>query len=271
MQILDIINTAARAAEGFADGLRHAFTSAVILAGGTGTRMGAVGPDGRPLTKQFMELDGEPVILRTIRQFDRASCIDELILVIREEEKTRYPALLRGAGLQKPVKLTVGGATRQESAEAGLRAVSDKCRFLAIHDGARPLITPAQIEAVAKEAYRIGAAAAASRAKDTVKLTDGNGFVEQTPDRENVWNAATPQIFKVEEYRAAVYEGKQSGVKVTDDCSLAEAVGFPVRMVDVGYQNLKITTKEDLAFAHAILALRAEEAEKTERSGGKNV
>ena len=264
MQMLDIINTAARAAEGFAEELRHTFTSAVILAGGTGTRMGKLPGQGSAVTKQFLTLDGEPVILRTIKQFEACESIDEIVLVVREEEKALYPPMLREAGIHKVTKITAGGKTRQESAEAGLRAVSDRCRFIAIHDGARPLITPEQITLVAKEAYRIGAAAAASRAKDTTKLTDGNRYVEQTPDRNSVWNAATPQIFKVEEYRAAVYMGKENGTVVTDDCSLVEALGFPVRMVDTGYQNLKITTREDLYFARAVLALRAEEKNSDE-------
>lgn len=252
MQVLETIDRAARAAESFADRLRHPYTSAVILAGGSGSRMGNTGS----VTKQFMELCGMPVILRTILQFERCDLIDEIVLVVRKEELASYAPMLAGTGVRKVMSIVPGGETRQASAEAGLRAVNDKCRFIAIHDGARPLIRPEEISLVAREAYRIGAAAAASRAKDTVKLTDGNGYVESTPDRSTVWIAATPQIFKTEEYRASVYEGKKNAAAVTDDCSLVEAVGFPVRMVDIGYQNLKITTQEDLCFARAILAYR---------------
>ncbi|MBQ8577989.1 MAG: 2-C-methyl-D-erythritol 4-phosphate cytidylyltransferase [Clostridia bacterium] len=255
MQILDTIT---RAAEGFAAHGKHPFTSAVILAGGMGSRMKQNG--GSQTTKQFLSLGGEAVILRTVRMFEECPDIDEIILVVREEEKSLYSPMLAHAEMHKVKKIVTGGKTRQDSAFAGLLATSRESEFIAIHDGARPLILPDQISAVAKEAYRIGAAAAASPAKDTVKLTDGPGYVESTPDRSRVWMAATPQIFKTEEYRAAVYLGKEKKIAVTDDCSLVEAIGFPVKMVDVGYQNLKITTPEDLYFAEAILRLRAGKA-----------
>ncbi|MGM9626122.1 MAG: 2-C-methyl-D-erythritol 4-phosphate cytidylyltransferase [Eubacteriales bacterium] len=253
---MHILEQAARAVEGFAAYGKHPFTSAVILAGGTGSRMG----QNMHMTKQFLALGGEPVILRTIRMFELCSDIDEIILVVREEERGLYPPLLSRAEIKKVKKIVPGGQTRQESAFAGMLAVKRESAFIAIHDGARPLILPQQISAVAKEAYRIGAAAAASRVKDTVKYTDGAGYVEETPDRSRVWLAATPQIFKTEEYRAAVYLGKEKSTAVTDDCSLVEAVGFPVKMVDVGYQNIKITTPEDLYFGEAILRMRAHEA-----------
>lgn len=251
---MQIFDTVTRAAEGFAAYGKHPFTSAVILAGGIGSRM----KQENDLTKQFLSLGGEPVILRAIRAFEDCPDIDEIILVVREEEKSLYPPLILHADFKKVAKIVSGGETRQESALKGLLAVSRDSAFIAIHDGARPLILPSQITRVAKEAYRIGAAAAASRAKDTVKLTDGPGFVESTPERDRVWMASTPQVFKTEEYRAAVYLCREKKITVTDDCSLVEAIGFPVKMVDIGYQNLKITTPEDLYFAEAILAMRAD-------------
>ncbi len=252
------IDDAARFAEGFAAQGKHSFTSAVILAAGMGRRMQQDMPKEAP-TKQFLMLEGEPVILHTIRMFDTCSVIDEIILVVREEEKALYPPLLTRGAVKKAVKIVAGGETRQDSAFAGLQAVHEDCAFVAIHDGARPLITPAQITMVAEEAYRVGAAAAASHVKDTIKEADGAGFVRHTPDRSALWMAATPQIFKVEEYRAAVYMGKKKNLAVTDDCALVEDVGFPVKLVDCGWQNLKITTKEDLYFAQAVLLLRAAE------------
>lgn len=265
MQILGMIDGAARFAEGFVKEGVHPFTSAVILAGGTGSRMKQDMPEAEA-TKQFLSLGGEPVILRSVRMFEECPQIDEIIIVAREEEKPLYPLMLTRAGIRKVTKIVTGGETRQDSAFAGLQAASEKSKFIAIHDGARPLILPEQITEVAGEAYRLGAAAAASRAKDTVKLTDGAAFVKETPDRANVWLAATPQIFRIEEYRAAVYLGKQEKRTATDDCSLAEAVGFPVKMVDCGYQNIKITTKEDLYFAEAILLMREENAKEKGKS-----
>lgn len=268
MQILETINTIARAAEGFAAHGKHPYTSAVILAGGIGSRMAVSDKqkqEAGAVTKQFFSLGGEPVILRTVRMFEECPVIDEIVLVIREEERALYAPMLSRAEITKVKKIVAGGETRQDSAYQGLLAVDRDCAFIAIHDGARPLIMPEQITAVAREAYRIGAAAAASRVKDTVKITEGAGYVKETPDRTQVWAASTPQIFKVEEYRASVYLGREKKLSVTDDCGLVEAVGFPVKLVDIGYQNLKITTREDLYFADAILKMRLD-AESDEKA-----
>ena len=268
MQILETINTIARAAEGFAAHGKHPYTSAVILAGGIGSRMAVSDiqkQEAGAVTKQFLALGGEPVILRTVRMFEECPVIDEIVLVIREEERALYAPMLSRAEITKVKKIVAGGETRQDSAYQGLLAFDRDCAFIAIHDGARPLITPEQITAVAREAYRIGAAAAASRVKDTVKITEGAGYVKETPDRTQVWAASTPQIFKVEEYRASVYLGREKKLSVTDDCGLVEAVGFPVKLVDIGYQNLKITTREDLYFADAILKMRRD-AESDEKA-----
>ncbi|MBQ7300819.1 MAG: 2-C-methyl-D-erythritol 4-phosphate cytidylyltransferase [Clostridia bacterium] len=268
MQILETINTIARAAEGFAAHGKHPYTSAVILAGGIGSRMAVSDKqkqEAGAVTKQFLALGGEPVILRTVRMFEECPVIDEIVLVIREEERALYAPMLSREEITKVKKIVAGGETRQDSAYQGLLAVDRDCAFIAIHDGARPLITPEQITAVAREAYRIGAAAAASRVKDTVKITEGAGYVKETPDRTQVWAASTPQIFKVEEYRASVYLGREKKLSVTDDCGLVEAVGFPVKLVDIGYQNLKITTREDLYFADAILKMRRD-AESDEKA-----
>jgi 2-C-methyl-D-erythritol 4-phosphate cytidylyltransferase len=148
--------------------------------------------DTASITKQFLSLGDEPIILRTIRMFEACPIIDEIILVVREEERALYSPMLTHAEIRKVSKIVTGGETRQDSAYEGLLAVHRDCAFIAIHDGARPLITPEQITAVAKEAYRIGAAAAASRVKDTVKITEGAGYVKETPDRSRVWAASTP-------------------------------------------------------------------------------
>ncbi len=265
MHVFHVIDSVARFAAGFCEGTRHPFTSAVILAGGMGTRMQkSMGKGEGGTTKQFLSLCGEPVILHTLRAFDASSFIDEIILVVRKEETEKYPEMLKNAGISKVKRIVSGGETRQDSAFEGLLAIADESKYIAIHDGARPLILPAQIERVAREAYHTGAAAAANRAKDTVKLCDGAGYVKETPNRETVWCVSTPQIFKAEEYRAACYMGRQKKLAVTDDCMLVEDIGFPVRLVDVGYENIKITTKEDLYFANAILAMRADAKEASD-------
>lgn len=257
MHVFDVINSVARFAEEIVEGTRHPFTSAVILAGGMGARMQeSMGTDAGGTTKQLLDLAGEPVIIHTLRAFEASPFVDEIILVVRKEEREQYPEMLKKAGITKVKRIVLGGETRQDSAFEGLLAIDDKSKFVAIHDGARPLILPSQIEKVAREAYHMGAAAAASRAKDTVKLCDGAGYVKETPARDSVWCVSTPQIFKAEEYRAACYIGREKKLNVTDDCMLVEDIGFPVRLVDIGYENIKITTKEDLYFANAILQMR---------------
>lgn len=228
------------------------FLSAVIVAAGSGTRMGSSVP------KQFLPLRDVPVIIRTLQQFEKSALVREIIVVARPEDIAWYPPYIEQYSLSKVKKIVPGGATRQLSALLGLQAISDRSKFIAIHDGARCLIQPEQIDEVARQAFSVGAAAAACRSKDTTKLADANGKVMQTLDRKHLWQVQTPQTFKTELYRACAYTAKANGFSATDDCALAEALGFAVQLVDCGYQNIKITTPEDLLFADAILSARAE-------------
>lgn len=235
------------------------YTSAIITVGGSGTRMQT--DDGR--TKQFMELDGLPVIARTLLVFDRSQYIDEIIIVSKENEIGHYAKLIKEYGLKKISRVVKGGATRQESVLNGFKAISEKSDYVAIHDGVRCLITPNNIREVVKNAYAYGCACAATKSVDTVKIADSSSFIDTTPDRSTVWQAQTPQVFKADVYRACAFSAKKEGASVTDDCMLAERYGFKIKLVDCGKSNLKITTKEDLAIAEAILKMRkAEGAEE---------
>lgn len=239
----------------------HPFHSAVILAAGSGSRMGA------NVTKQWLEIGGLPVVVRTLLSFSRCTLIDEIIVVAKAEEMQQYPALLRKYNITKVKKIVRGSNTRQKSAMAGLNAVDERSRFLSIHDAARCLITPEMIEKVALTAYRTRAAAAGCPAKDTIKLVDDNLHIRCTPDRGHAWLAATPQTFQTELYRACAYTAKARGITATDDCMLAEACGFSVTMVDCGQENIKITTPQDLVFANAILQSRQAQQEQKPNGG----
>lgn len=229
------------------------FTSAIIVAAGKGTRM----QDESGKTKQHLEICGIPVIVRTLTAFEKCDMIDEIIIVARKEEMSEYDRYKREYGLTKITAVVNGGDTRQESVLRGFEAINDKSEFVAIHDGARCLIRGVDIEAVLRAAYQYGAATAASRATDTVKRADRNSFITETIERENLWLASTPQIFKTEVYRAAAYVAKEDGFTTTDDNALAERVGFSVKLVDVGSENIKITTKSDIPVAEAIINRRA--------------
>ncbi len=229
------------------------FTTAIIAAAGRGTRM--QNPDGK--TKQMMNLCGLPVIVHTLKAFQASSLVNEIIIVALKDEIPVYEEYRTAYGIDKLSKVIAGGETRQESILCGFEAISDKTDFVAIHDGARCLITPEAIDKVINEAFRKGAATAASKATDTIKRGNINGFITETIDRNEIWLAKTPQVFKTEVYRAAAYTAKEENFIATDDNSLAEHVGFQVKLVDCGNDNLKITTPTDLIFAEAILKSRA--------------
>lgn len=228
------------------------FTSAIIAAAGCGSRMN--NSDGT--TKQLMELCGMPVIVHTIKAFEECEKINEIIIVTRSDEADIYEQYKSKYGFTKISAVVIGGDTRQESVLRGFEAISDKSDFVAIHDGARCLITPEAITAVLDEAFRRGAATAAVKASDTVKLADRNGFIAETIERDSLWMAQTPQVFKTELYRAAAYIAKEEGFVCTDDNSLAEHIGFEVKLVDCGTENIKLTTPIDLAVAEIIMTGR---------------
>jgi 2-C-methyl-D-erythritol 4-phosphate cytidylyltransferase len=231
------------------------FLSCVILAAGSGTRMGA------DKTKQWLTLDGEPVVVRSLKAFDRCRAVKEIILCVKADELELYSGIDKKYGIKKLKTAVVGGATRAESASIGFKRISDKATHVAFHDAARCLITPEMIRRVASAAITYGAAAAACKATDTVKICSENETVRETPDRSNVWLAQTPQIFETEIYRASTYVAIRDKITVTDDCSLAENAGFTVKMVDCGKENLKITEPLDLCFAEAVLKKRKEDGQ----------
>lgn len=227
----------------------HPVTAAVIVAAGSSTRMGA--------PKQLILLDGIPVIGRTLIAFQQARLIDEIVLIARTEDMVPLFDIVKTYGISKLTKIVCGGNTRQQSVAKGIAAVHDETAFFAIHDGARPLISPERIDAVVSAAYRTKAAAEAVHVKDTVKVTDENGLVLRTPDRRFLWNVQTPQVFERTLYLQAVAQAAKDGLDFTDDCQLAEHIGASVQLCEGEYTNIKITTPEDVAVAESILKGRA--------------
>ncbi len=226
------------------------FTSAIILAAGSSTRMNGE-------SKQFISLDGIPVVARTVIEFDRSPCIDEIIIVAKKEEFELYDGFAGKYSITKPIKVVEGGETRQESARFGSDAVSTKAKFVAIHDAARCLITQDMIYKVCHGAYLHEAAILAIKAVDTVKIGDKNAFIENTPERKLTWQAQTPQVFKTNAFRAAAYVARDEKIEGTDDASLLEHIRIPVKLVEGSRENIKITEPCDIYFAEAILRARA--------------
>ena len=226
-------------------------TSAVIVASGNSTRM------GEGISKQMLLLDKIPVIARTIMAFDKCECISEIIVVAKQEEFYLYQEFQKLYKYKKFVRIVSGGATRQESVKNGFSAVSKNSRFVCIHDGARCLITPEQIESVCREAYKHDCATAATRAVDSIKMSNGkNLFISASVDRNHVWLAQTPQVFKTDIYELALKKAKSDHLTVTDDNSLVENLGFNIKLVECGRNNIKITTPDDVNLALAIIKSR---------------
>lgn len=219
--------------------------AAVIVAAGSSTRMG--------MPKMLLPLKGQPVIVHTMRAFQDSTEIDEIVLVTRSEDIDIMRDLAQTNGIDKLTAVVSGGKNRQISVANGVRACCADTAYFAIHDGARPLIRTDCIADVLSAAKRDGAAAAAVRVKDTVKVADENGFVQSTPDRATLWSVQTPQIFERSVYLRAMEYVAATGLEVTDDCRMVEAIGHPVRLVEGDYTNLKITTPEDIYTAEGWL------------------
>ena len=246
MELKKILNVF-RAASGTPD---KQFTSAVIAAAGSSTRFGE--------NKQTQKILDVPVLIHTLRAYEASECIDEIIIVTKKDDIELWKAQCELYSIKKVTKIIEGGKTRQESVLLGFDAIDEKSKFVAIADGARCLVTPMNINDVCFAAYKHNAATAAHKATDTIKIARSGRFIESSPDRETVWAAQTPQVFKANLYRAAAYTALKEGVEATDDNSLVEFIGHPIYLVECGSQNIKITTKDDIIIAQSILQSREE-------------
>ncbi len=226
------------------------YTSAVIVAGGSGTRFSEETP------KQFTLIDGIPVVAYSMMAFEKNRTVDEIVVVCRKGDEEYYDSLAEKYEISKYSKAVIGGATRQKSSLNGVEATSSLTKYVLIHDAARPLVTDDIISRVSFDTHKYRAACAAMPAKDTVKIADENGFVSRTENRSSVFLAATPQGFYKPLYESCAYSAEKDGIEVTDDASLAEKYFYKVKLVDCGCENIKITTPSDIFTAEAILMKR---------------
>ena len=220
-------------------------TTAIIVAAGKSERMGA-GTD-----KAFLSLGNKPVVAWSLLAFERCADVDRIVLVVRKEQQLAAKAVARMFGISKLVAVVPGGNKRQESVQAGLAACDADTRFVVVHDGARPCITPDVVSEVVKLAKRVGAATVGRRITDTVKRVEKGTAVSGTEDREKLWAVQTPQAFH---FRILANAYKNLGKnEVTDDCQAVELSGETVRIFENRAPNFKITTVEDLQIASALL------------------
>ncbi len=222
--------------------------SAIIVAGGSGRRMGG------DLKKQYLTLSGVPILTRTLKVFDGCDGISAIFLVVPESDFSYCrKTVLGGGAFNKEIVLVPGGAERQESVRNGLDAAGDAEELVLIHDGVRPFVAPSDVERCIGGAEKTGACIMALPTVDTVKRVDARGGVGETLDRKEIWLAQTPQVFSRDLILAAHDRALSEGFTGTDDASLLERYGERVTVVEGKRTNIKITTREDLRLAGAFL------------------
>lgn len=220
--------------------------SVIIVAAGASSRMNGV-------NKQLEKIGETPVFVMSALKFERSEKVGEIIIAAPEDDTARYEKLARNFGVTKLAAVVAGGETRMWSVRNALAAVSAKFDYIAIHDGARPLIETEDIDRVIADAEKYNAAIAAAPAVDTIKAVGSGGFIESTPPRGNLYYAQTPQVFRKKLYLECLEKSDQTALEsVTDDSSVLELCGEYVRITEINGCNMKITRPEDLTAAEAI-------------------
>jgi len=236
-------------------GINEIRTTAVVLAAGQGKRMQS------SVHKQYLLIGDKPVLYYSLKAFED-SIIDDIVLVVgKGEEEYCQGEILDKYGFRKIRAVICGGKERYHSVACGIRSIHWECGYIFIHDGARPFIDDAVIDRAFEEVKRSRACVVGMPVKDTIKIADEKGYVESTPDRSRIWQIQTPQVFE-KPLIAAAYEKllaqenrlSEQGVTVTDDAMVVETfMNVPVKLVQGSYQNIKITTPEDLKIAEALV------------------
>jgi 2-C-methyl-D-erythritol 4-phosphate cytidylyltransferase len=233
--------------------MQLAKVSALIVSAGQGKRMG-----GR-ISKQYLEVAGRPLLAYTLEKFQAHPLIEDIVVVTREEERAYCrQEIIEKYRFTKVSKIVSGGKERQDSVYRGLLALPEDTEWVAVHDGVRPLVSLEVITRVVEAALTKGAAIVGVPAKDTIKVVTSEQMVLETPPRQTLWHIQTPQVFKKELLVRAYEEALASSWAGTDDASLVERLGVPIFVVQGEYDNLKITTPEDLVYFKEMLELKGD-------------
>ena len=222
------------------------WVSAIIAAGGASTRMEGI-------DKQSVFIDGVPVVAHSVRALMSCALIREVVLVCPGNQVGHYYDMVNEYDLHLVSQVIGGGKTRQASVFSGIEACSGQAEYFAIHDGARPLVTPQEVSACVAAAIEQGAAALGVKPKDTLKRMDAQGCIAGTINREDTVAIHTPQVFAAKIYRQAMALARCEGRDYSDDCQLVERLGNRVQVVCGSYENIKITTPQDIIIARALL------------------
>lgn len=222
--------------------------TAIIPAGGAGKRFSA------DRAKQYLLLAGRPILSRTLETFEKAKIINEIVLVVPKKDQCLFEdGYLNKYRLKKIKAIIAGGQHRQDSVMNGFQIIGADTDIVVVHDAVRPFVTVEILDAVIRTARETGAAAVGVKAKETIKETDKDDYVISTRKREDIWHAQTPQAFKYDVLKRAYEKASGDGFYGTDEASLVERMGLRVKMVQGSYENIKITTTEDLLIAESLL------------------
>lgn len=229
----------------------------VVVAAGKGSRMGTVE------SKQYLTIQQKPILVHTLETFDRVQEVDSIVVVVGSGDIARCEQYAEQYGLRKIHSIIAGGAERQESVCKGLEALPAESEWVLVHDGVRPLITREKIVQCWHEAMKSGAAVLAVPVKDTIKTVNSSGHIDFTPDRRSLWAIQTPQAFRLSLLKQAHEQALKDQYLGTDDSLLVERLGIPVRVIEGDYNNIKITTPEDLLWVDFLLKARLSEGGET--------
>ena len=222
----------------------------VIVAAGTGSRM------NMGINKQFIKLEGKEIIAYTIEKFYNNSNIEDIVVVVKEDESDFFKKEILDKYNFKNIKIAYGGKERQDSVYNGLKLLDKKCHFVLIHDGARPFVSDKIIDNCIEEAKNHKAVVVGVPVKDTIKVIDKDKYIVDTPNRSVLWAVQTPQTFDYNILIDSYKDAFKNGFYGTDDAMLVERIGYKVKMVEGSYNNIKITTQEDLNIGSQILSVQ---------------
>ena len=222
----------------------------VIVAAGTGSRM------NMGINKQFIKLEGKEIIYYTIEKFYKNENIDDIVVVVKEEEAEFFRKEILDKYNFKNIKLAYGGKERQDSVYNGLKSLDKNCNIVLIHDGARPFVSNKIIDKSIEEAKENKAIVVGVPVKDTIKVIDNDKNIVDTPNRNILWAVQTPQTFDYNLLIKSYEDAFKDGFYGTDDAMLVERIGYKVKMVEGSYNNIKITTQEDLGLGSQILKVQ---------------
>lgn len=219
----------------------------VIVAAGTGSRM------KKDINKQFIKLKNKEIVAHTIEKFYNSENIDDIVVIIREDEEEYFNKNIKEKYGFTNIKVAHGGNERQDSVFNGIKMLKKECDVVLIHDGARPFVTDDIIKRSINKANEHNAIVVGVKVKDTIKVVSDNGNIVDTPNRSYLWAVQTPQVFKYDIITKAYEDAYNNNYYGTDDAMLVERIGYNVKMIEGSYNNIKITTQEDLEFGEQIL------------------